>query len=124
VAGFCGTGKQLPLPVNVEVEVTVTSKDNGINASFDEAPIHCLAAEPHSVVLRVCVADGRHEAAYETAILGRLHEGYRIFHLRSFLGGTRIELCYLFVRIQVGMEPNLWITPRQLHRRKTIGPVC
>mmetsp|Transcript_51550 Transcript_51550/g.142700 ORF Transcript_51550/g.142700 Transcript_51550/m.142700 type:complete len:103 (-) Transcript_51550:245-553(-) len=33
--------------------------------------------------------------------------------MRSHLG-TRIELCYLFVRISFGSEPNLWVPARQM----------
>jgi hypothetical protein len=84
-----------------------------MNASFEQ-DIHCVAAEPHAVFLRVGIADGGHEVAFETAVLGRLRGGFRIFQLRGLLG-TRIELAYLFVRISFGSKVmNLWPTPRQV----------
>ena len=83
-----------------------------MNASFDQT-VHCIAAGPDATFLRVSVHDGnRQEVAYETAVLGRLRRGYRILQLRGPLG-TRIELCYLFVKISFGKEPNEWANPRQ-----------
>ena len=70
--------------------------------------VHCLAAEPHETFLRVAVEDeDDDEVAFETAVLGRLRPGYRVLQLRSRLG-TRIELCYLFVRISRGEEDHQW----------------
>ena len=83
-----------------------------MNAPFAET-VHCVAAEPHATFLRISVADSGQEVAYETAVLGRLRPGYRVLQMRGLLG-TRIELCYLFVRISFGSEPNLWPTPRQV----------
>ena len=57
------------------------------------------------------------DAAFETAVLGRLRRGYRVFHLRALLG-TRIELCYLFVRISFGSETNWWPSARHLRLRR------
>ena len=62
------------------------------------------------------VTDGGQEVAYETAVLGRLRHGYRVIQLRS-LQGTRIELCYLLVRVSFGEELNLWPTSRQVLAR-------
>ena len=85
---------------------------NGMNVAIKRT-VHCIAAEPHATFLRVGIADGREEVAYETAVLGRLRRGYRVLQLRSQLG-TRIELCYLFVRIIFGSMPNTRGTPRQV----------
>ena len=82
---------------------------NGANASFGET-MHCVAAEPYATFLHISVTDNGEEVAYESAVLGRLLNGYRVMQLRSALG-TRIELCYLFVHItNVGSETNLWST--------------
>ena len=89
------------------------------SAAFDEK-VHCVAAEPHATFLRIGITDGRQgEVAYETAVLGRLRRGYRVLQLRSVLG-TRIELCYLFIKIRFGSDPNLWATPRQLRIQSSI----
>ena len=106
--------KSLPLPASVETESAIPAvKGNGMNAAFDQT-VHCIAAEPDATLFRVSVSDGSgQEVAYETAVLGRLRRGYRILQLRSPLG-TRIELCYLFVKISFGSVPNLWATPRQV----------
>ena len=106
--------KSLPLPASVETESAIPAvKGNGMNAAFDQT-VHCIAAEPDATLFRVSVSDGSgQEVAYETAVLGRLRRGYRILQLRSPLG-TRIELCYLFVKISFGSEPNEWANPRQV----------
>ena len=84
-----------------------------MNAAFDQT-VHCIAAEPEATFIRVSAHDGnRQEVAYETAVLGRLRRGYRVLQLRGLLG-TRIELCYLFVKISFGDEPNDWANPRQV----------
>ena len=82
-----------------------------MNASFGNN-LHCVAAEPLATFLRVAVSSRSREVAFETVVLVRLKRGFRVLQLRSLLG-TRIELCYLLVRITFGREPNLWITPRQ-----------
>eukprot|EP00966_Prymnesium_polylepis_P038718 898767-Prymnesium_polylepis.2 len=86
-----------------------------MNAAIGET-VHCLAAEPHAVILRVSIADARsdlgREVAFETVVLARLQRGYRVLQLRSMFG-TRIELAYLFVRIAFGDEPNMFATSRQ-----------
>eukprot|EP00966_Prymnesium_polylepis_P334362 7389739-Prymnesium_polylepis.1 len=114
LGGFCAVSTTLPLPKEgVCAEVKLTPESNGLNAAFGES-VHCVAAEPHAAMLRVGVIDGKQEVAYETAILGRLRVGYRVLNLRSLLG-TRIEICYLLLRISVGLsEVNFWPTPRQL----------
>ena len=70
---------------------TPTVSSNGLNVHFNQK-MHCLASEPHSTLLRIVVNDDGDKVAYETAVLGRLRPGYRVFRLRSMLG-TRIELC-------------------------------
>jgi len=117
MGGFCAISKTLPLPQSVETETVIPEvAGNGMNAAYGESVhqnIHCVAAEPHATIVRVSVTDGGQEVAYETAVLGRLRGGYRVLQMRSVLG-TRIELCYLFIKISFGSEPNLWATPRQL----------
>jgi len=85
---------------------------NGLNAVFDQA-VHCVAAEPHAVVLRIYVTDRGQEVAYEAAVLGRLRKGYRVLQLRGQLG-TRIELAFIFVKISSTKIENRWTTSRQL----------
>ena len=89
-----------------------TATKNGLNATFAQATLHCLASEPNETFLRVVALDGKEAVAYETAVLGRLRRGYRVFQLRSELG-TRIEQCYLLVKISFGREPNQWPAPSQ-----------
>jgi hypothetical protein len=103
----------LPLPEITETEISVSPEDNGMNAAYGGDTIHCCAAEPHATFLRVGVVEAGLEIAYEIAVLGRLHHGYRILRLRNLLG-TRIELCYLFVKITFASDPNLWASPRQV----------
>jgi len=114
IGGFCGLSEVMPLQRNVEAEVKLkTSKDNGLNAQFAKK-VHCVAAEPHACFLRVGVIDGGREVAYETCVLARLRPGYGVLQLRGVLG-TRIELCFLFVRIAEGRDlMNRWPTVRQL----------
>lgn len=113
-AGFCALSEKLPLAqIDLKTELTTPAvKYNGLNAPFGQT-VHCVAAEPTATFLRVGILDGSQEVAYETAVLGRLRVGYRVFQMRSMLG-TRIELCYLFVKISTGSEPNQWGTPRQV----------
>jgi len=113
IGGVCALASSLPFDEFTETELILSPKYNGMNAEIGEA-IHCIAAEPHATFLRVAVFDGRYgEVAFETAVLGRLRGGHRVIRLRDVLG-TRIELCYLFVKISFGMEPNMWLTLRQL----------
>jgi hypothetical protein len=120
VAGFCAVSKTLPLPQNVEVEVSTTAvEENGMNASFGEQ-VHCAAAEPHTTFLSISVSDDGQQVAYESVVLGRLRRGYRVFLMRSLLG-TRIELCYIFVRVSFDKTQNVWATPRQNRLRASLG---
>ena len=113
-AGFCALSSVLPLPQSVDTETsTAPVRSNGLNATF-AVTIHCVAAEPLLTFLRVGVVDREREVAYETAVLGRLRRGFRVLQLRGSFG-TRIELCYLLVKISFGTEPNLWPSARQVH---------
>ena len=80
--------------------------------------MHCVAAEPHATFLSIRVIDNGQEVAYESAVLGRLQRGYRVFLLRSLLG-TRIELCCVLVRISFTTHSNMWLTPREVRYRCT-----
>eukprot|EP00966_Prymnesium_polylepis_P334138 7389537-Prymnesium_polylepis.1 len=118
IGGFCAISGTLPLPrQHIETEVSMwPAKGNGMNLKLD-SKVHCFAAEPHSTFIRIVVAIGGQEVAFETAVLGRLRHGYRVLRLRG-MSGTRIEICHLFVRIRHGGEQqNLWATPRQLRVR-------
>jgi len=107
------TSPAQPPPLATETRATTrTVKGDGMNATLGEQ-FHCLTVEPYATFLRVGVTDRGQEVAYETALLGRLREGYRVFQMRGLLG-TRIEICYLFARISRASEVNVWQTPRQL----------
>ena len=92
VTGFCAISNKLPLPQNIETDAVFAAEDNGLIASFGEK-IYCVCAEPQAVFFRVSVVDGGQEVAYETAVLGRLRGGYRVFqaklapleHIRNML---------------------------------------
>jgi len=115
IGGFCALCRRLPLQVQrlVETELTVRGAESDGLCTSIQKKVNCLAAEPHATFLRISVTDGaQQEVAYETVVLGRLRHGYRIFQLRSQLG-TRIELCYLFVRVTFGSESNNFAAPRQ-----------
>ena len=117
LAGFCAVTKKLPMHQAVEREAsTRTVHNSGLSVPISQT-MHCLAAEPHATFLRISVTDSGQEIAYESVVLGRLRHGYRIFQLRSLLG-TRIELCFLFVRIHFGSEPNLWVRDPQQQQRQ------
>ena len=118
VAGFVAVNDTLPFPTAVGAEMqTRTSGDNGMLVTFGGEKFHCVAAEPDATFLHVAVNDGRREVAFETAVLGRLRGGYRVFQMRSTLG-TRIEICFLFVHISFGIDVrNQWLTARQLRLR-------
>lgn len=119
IGGLCAICKVLPPPENSETTVTVTATGNGLNAVIN-TEVQCLAAEPHATILRVSAMDSEagQVLAYETAVLGRLRRGYRILQMRSPLG-TRIQLCYLLVRIGISKEPNFWATAAQMLRMVT-----
>ena len=96
IGGFAAVTDTLPLNDTIRTKhSTVSASSNGLNPQFDHT-MHCLAAEPGQTFLRVAVVDHGREVAYETAVVGRLRSGYRVFQLRDHLG-TRIDLCYLFV---------------------------
>jgi len=116
IGGFCAISGTMPLAQQPQTEISVSSvQGNGINATFGHT-VHCLASEPDASFLRIGVTDSGAEVAYEIAVLGRLRAGYRVFQMRGPLG-TRIELCYLFVRITLSSEPNTWATPRQQEKQ-------
>ena len=93
---------------------TAAVESGGMRATFaDDAIVHCVAAEPETTIVRVSVTDHGQEVAYETAILSRLRNGYRVLQLRGLLG-TRIELCLLLIRVTVGSHRNLWNSSRQM----------
>ena len=77
--------------------------------------MHCLAAEEHETFLRVAVieSEGIKEVAYETVVLGRLRPGYRVLQLRNRFG-TRIEHCFLFVKISRGQLAHTWASADDL----------
>ena len=97
IGGFCAVSKELPLPESTETEAsTAPVERNGMNATFrgdavcasvltneDTGVFHCVAAEPHATFLRVAVTDRGQEVAYESAVLGRLRRGYRVFQMRG-----------------------------------------
>jgi hypothetical protein len=112
LAGFCAVSNTLPVPRTAETSLALYPRDNGMNATIREK-LHCVAAEPHATFVRVNVVDGRQQAAYEVAVLGRLRSGYRILQMRSPLG-TRIECCYLFIKVSLGSEHNMWMSQRQV----------
>eukprot|EP00965_Chrysotila_dentata_P011380 371617-Pleurochrysis_carterae.AAC.4 len=80
--------------------------------------LHCLAAEPMACVLRIAVIDEEvgQEVAYDTVMLGAVREGYRVIHLRSMLG-TRIESCFLLVKISFQFQYNAWVGPDDLLKK-------
>ncbi|KAL1527507.1 hypothetical protein AB1Y20_008897 [Prymnesium parvum] len=118
IGGFCAVSSKPVVQCRVHTELsTAAVKRNGLCAEFGET-FWCFAAEPDATLLHVGVSDEGEAAAYETAVLGRLRRGYRVFRLRSSLG-TRIELCCLFVRIEWSTQPNLWSTPRQLRLQQS-----
>jgi len=103
IGGVCAISRQLPVLQSAETEVTTDAVVcNGLNSHFTTT-VHCVAAEPHATFLRVAVIDRGQEVAYETVVLGRLRRGYRVLLLRSELG-TRIECCYLLVRVERATE--------------------
>jgi len=112
IGGFCAVSKTLPLPAVLDTSTTTSIvKANGLRAEFGEK-IFCVAAEPHAAFLRVRVADGIHEPAYATAVLGRIKPGNRVLQMRSPLG-TRIELCFVLVRVHFDSLRNIWPSARQ-----------
>jgi hypothetical protein len=113
--GLSGVSTTLPLPQNMESETFLPRASNGLNAQYQER-IHVVAAEPHTTFLCISATDRGQEVACATAVIGRLRRGYRVLQMRSPTFGTRIELCFLFLRIEFSFESNLWPTPRQVRR--------
>jgi len=117
IGGFCAASLTLELEERIDTEVTLPVVErNGMNAVF-EKKVHCFAAEPHATFIRVSITDGNTEVAYETAVLGRLKCGYRVFRLRGAALGARIELAFVFVRISSGCVKNEHATPAQRERK-------
>ena len=114
IGGFCGISNELPVPQKIEAEVALPAQNNGMNAAIGET-LHCVASEPHATFLRVAIKDGGPEVAYESMVLGRLRDGFRVLQLRSMLG-TRIELAFLFVEISHHSCANSWPTSRQVRQ--------
>jgi|EP00966_Prymnesium_polylepis_P204323 hypothetical protein len=65
---------------------------------------YTLLLHAGAVFLHIAVNGSGHEVAFESAVLGRLRHGLRVFLLRGSLG-TRIELCYLFAQITRTYKP-------------------
>ena len=110
IGGFCSVSTELP-PSHIRSEhVTAAVQQNGRRPRFGET-IHCLAVEPYQVFLHVAIVDNNmiEEVPYETVVLGRLRPGYRVLQLRN-RRGTRIEFCFLFVKISFGREDHKWAT--------------
>jgi len=105
------TGTSVPT-----VYCTEAVEHNGLNAYFGTT-VRCLATEPDATVVRIAVRDRGEEVAYETCMLARLRGGYRVFRLRDPKLGTRIDLCFVFVRISFGSEVNDWPTAAEVRRR-------
>mmetsp|Transcript_15402 Transcript_15402/g.46245 ORF Transcript_15402/g.46245 Transcript_15402/m.46245 type:complete len:545 (-) Transcript_15402:93-1727(-) len=125
IGGFCAISEE-PLPQTVQTEFSTRAlASDGMNVSIDST-VHCIAAEPHSTFVRIGVSDRGEEVAFEVAVLGRLRCGYRVLLMRGAWHGTRIELCYIFIHVTVGSEPNLWPTHRQQRRsfraRESMAP--
>jgi len=122
IGGFCAVSSELPLRSDLDVgqlqteHHTTSVQSNGLNPHFGGQAIHCVAAEPQQTFVRVSIIDNAggsaKEVAYETAVLGRLRRGYRVFRLRSALG-SRIELCCLLVKISFGTEACEWTRPSE-----------
>jgi len=113
IGGFCAISDVLPIPDTVETELIVPAEEKNAMSILFGKKVYCIAAEPHTTFLRFAVTDGDEVVAYETAVLAKLRTGYRIVQLRSLLG-TRIEIAYLFVKIALVDEPNMFSTARQL----------
>ena len=64
---------------------------------------------------RLGVWDDEKEVAYETVSLGALRSGFRCLHLRNRFG-TRIDMCHMFVHIELGTEPHVWAEAEELRQ--------
>lgn len=122
IGGFVAMCGQLPLGPDVPALMFGTQHRthavamNGLNAYFGDE-VHCVAAQPSATFLRIAIEDWDQEVAFETAVLGKLRRGYRVVRLRSLPLATRIDLCYLLVRISFSSETNNWITAVESRRR-------
>ena len=121
IAGFAAVSKKTPIRPGDESQTVTLSPaaGTGMNIMF-ASTVHCLVAERDEALLRVSVFEGKQEVAYESAVVGRLRGGYRVMQMRSSLG-TRIELCYLFVRITWADERNQWATTREVRSHEAEG---
>jgi len=118
IGGFCVISRTLPLETNAKnaffkCEAHTSSLSNGFNANVGST-FHCIAEEPLATFLRVAVTNGQQEVAFESAVLGRLKRGFRVLQMRSLPGGTRIELCFILVKIGFGNEAHVAMTSRQM----------
>jgi len=121
IGGFCAISTKLPLLSDVTTELTThTIRANGMNARLEHT-VHCFAAEAHATFLRIGIFDRENEVAYTAVVLGRLRQGYRVLQLRSLLG-LRIELAHLFVRVRVGSEQHVHLSPRQIRLQARLSP--
>jgi hypothetical protein len=116
IGGFCCVSHVLPADDGVTRSASTEQVDgNGFNARFG-GTFHCLAAEPNETILHLAVWDRGEMVAYETAVLGTLRSGYRSLQLRDMLG-TKIELCFVAVHVDLGTEPHLYAAKRELNDR-------
>jgi len=113
IGGVCAVSDALPVAHPSTHLHIASEKGSGLCANYSTKHVHCVAAEPHETFLRVSVLNQGVEMAYETAVLGMMRHGLRVFQLRGALG-TRIELCCLLVRIGLSSQPNVWPSARQL----------
>jgi hypothetical protein len=105
IGGFSCVSRKLPPEEGATGQASSEQVDgNGFNAVFDET-FHCLAAEPRETILRIAVWDHGRMVAYETAVLSTLRGGYRSLQLRDH-HGTKIELCFVAVRVDLGSVPH------------------
>ena len=118
IGGFCCVSRMLPADDDTARQAsTEPVEGNGFNPQFGHT-FHCLAAEPRETVLRIAVWDRGVMVAYETAVLDTLRSGYRSIQLRDGLG-CKIDLCFLALHIDLGIEQNLYAPKHELNARIT-----
>jgi len=121
MGGFCCVSSEVrPQHVRTRYTTVALGRKNGLCPHIGET-VHCLALEPEQTFLRVavldhCEAEAGVEVAFETAVLGRMRPGYRCLQLRNRLG-TRIELCYLLLKISRGEEDHAWASTAELRQQ-------
>ena len=116
IGGFCCVSRTMPADDGANKQASTEQVDgNGFNARFDQT-FHCLAAEPRETILRIAVWDHSEVVAYETLVLGTLRQGWRSLQLRD-RHGTKIELCFLALQIELGTEPHVYASRRELSDR-------